>query len=764
MPLSRTEVERRALALFERIRAKPRARARLLASEPTLVRGRVAALERAAAPGLLVTLAGDGEPATPPERVGAFRLLRPIGTGGMGSVWLGERDDGLFEQRVAVKFLQSHLGDRAAERFRAERRLLAMLDAPGIARIIDGGVTDAGLAYVVMDHIEGETLDRAAAGLSIARRARLFAEVCEAVQFAHAKLVVHGDLKPGNVMVDAAGRARLLDFGVARLLNTDEDDGHAVPFTPAYASPERRAGAPPSIADDVFALGRMLGDLVEGEADADLTAIASQATRGEPADRYPSVGALIADVGRWQERLPVSARRATLAYRARLFVARHAWGVGLTAAAMLLLAGFAAVATQNYLEAERARAEAEQRFGEVRSISRYLLFDLYDRLADAPGTVETRVRLAETAGRYLDRLNATPNAPLDLKLEMAQGYRRLARVQGGSAVANLGRPADALRSLDRSEALAAQVLARRPRSAEALELRGRIETDRWALAPSTPASEAINRRARGWFDRALAAEPGRVSARLGVIDTEKNRANDLTWVRQEAAQAIPVAQSALAELRAMRLDTEQAALLEVAVLNKLGDAYYYSGQLPEALDVYRDAERLVDVRLARGESLQWLAKKGEAAWNVGGTLGDLDQPEAALAKGREGAAVMRRVLSYGPDALAEQLLFILYGHEATVLTKLGRPSEAVRPARLSLDLREARARANPGDPTRARELALGLQATAVAYGDAGRRTEACALARRSMAAWDEIAARGTLAGMDTGEARPKARQALADYC
>lgn len=762
--LSPAEVERRALALFEDLHDQPRSRKRLLGDAPTVVRLRVEALERAAGPGVLATEAGAVEMMEPPERVGVFRLLRPIGAGGMGAVWLAERDDGLFQQRVAVKFLQAHLDPRAAERFAAERRLLAMLDAPGITRIIDGGVTEDGLAYVVMDYVEGRTLDLAADGLPLDARLRLFAEVCEAVQFAHGRLVVHGDLKPNNAMVDEGGRVRLLDFGVARLLDAEEAPAQATPLTEAYASPERRAGAPPSIADDVFALGRTLEHLLGDSRDPDLLAIAGQATAEDPARRYGSVGALIADLARWRERLPVGARDGGVAYRARLFVRRHRLGVGLTAAAMLALAATAGVATVNYLEAERARAEAENRFGEIRSISRYMLFDLYDQLSNAPGTVEARARLAQTAGLYLDRLAATPNAPLDLKLELAQGYRKLARVQGVSAVASQGKPADALKSLARAEVLAAEVLKSRPDSAEAMELRGYVEIDRWSLSPSNGESGAAAKRALTWFDEALAVAPGRVAAKLGRIEAEKNRAHNMIWEQYKPAEAVPLLQRGLADLRALDVKTDEAGLLEVAILNRLGDALYYAHKPAEALKAYEEAERLVDTRLAGGESLQWLARKGEAAWNVGGTLGDMDQPEAALAKGREGEATMRRVLSYGPDALAEQLLFILYGHEAAMLGELGRPGEAVAPAQASLDLREARLKASPGDPTRMRELAIGLQATSDTYAKAGRRAEACGLAQRSMAAWREMESKGLLSGLDVGEARPRAQTSLDRYC
>ncbi|TAJ71961.1 MAG: serine/threonine-protein kinase [Phenylobacterium sp.] len=762
------EVERRALALFERLSARPKSRDRLLKAETPDIVARVEALERsaAAARAMLPTDAGLSAPIEPPDRVGPFRLIRQIGSGGMGSVWLAERDDGLYEQRVAVKFLHAELGALAAERFAVERRLLAKLEAPSIARVIDGGLTADGLAYVIMEYVDGETIDVASADHPARGRVGLFRDAAEAVQFAHSRLIVHGDLKPSNIMVDRDGRVRLLDFGLARLTDTD-DDGHSAahgPMTHGFASPQRAAGAAASIADDVFALGVVLGQLIGGMGEPDLAAIANKAASPAEDDRYSSVAALIADIDRWRERLPVRARPASFAYRARLFVRRHRVGVAMTAAAMLVLACSAGVATANYVAAERARAQSERRFSEVRAISRYMLFDLYDRLANAPGTVEARVNLAQTAGRYLDRLSASPGAPVDLRLEIAQGYRRLARVQGITNIANLGQPAAAERSLDRAEALAAGVLAAQPGSAEALELRGWIEVDRWTLKPDTAESRAATERGRNFFLQALKQEPGRTSARLGLLETEKDRAYDLTWGENRPADAIPVLQAALAELRRLKLETDEAKLVEVGILNRLGDATYYANHIPEALEPYRAAEAIVDERLRRGEKLEWLARKGESAWNVSGTLSDMAQKPAALDKAREGEAVMQRVLSYGPDAQAEKLLLVLYGHEATLLADLQRPVEAIAPARLSLALREARARLARGDPARERDLAVGLEFTSRVFAEAGRRREACAMARRSTATWDAIAAAGRLGQKDAADARRRAEQAEARYC
>ena len=217
------DVERRALALFEALSERPRSRARLIKKEGAAVRARLAALEAGAEDAALSlpTHAPGGFDLDAPDRVGAFKIVRRLASGGMGSVWLGSRDDGLYEQNVAVKFAHGELGADAAERFSEERRFLARLEIPAIARLIDGGVAE-GRPYLVMEYVDGEPLDAFCEGHPLRERLNLFRDAAEAVQYAHSQLVVHADLKASNILVDRAGRVRLLDFGIAKLLGSDD--------------------------------------------------------------------------------------------------------------------------------------------------------------------------------------------------------------------------------------------------------------------------------------------------------------------------------------------------------------------------------------------------------------------------------------------------------------------------------------------------------------------------------------------------------------
>ena len=329
--------------------------------------------------------------------VGRFTVDRLIGRGGMGEVYSARRDD--LDQHVALKLLRPGPEVRAGM-FDRERRMLAGLEHPGIARLIDGGVTGDGRLWMAMEYVEGEPIDGwcRARATPLRDRLRLFAEVCDAVAYAHAALVVHCDLKPSNILVDASGRVRLLDFGVARLV--DDPEVAAAAATPDYAAPEQLVHAPPTVAVDVYALGAVLFELLTGhspwqtggsapslikrllrdepplasEAAAagapvpaarlagDLDAICAKALRNDPKARYGTVAALAADVRRVLDYRPVQARGGGAAYVLGRFARRSPWAVGASIAAVLaVIAGTGGVALQarrTAVERDVALAEA----------------------------------------------------------------------------------------------------------------------------------------------------------------------------------------------------------------------------------------------------------------------------------------------------------------------------------------------------------------------------------------------------------------------
>lgn len=718
-----------------------------------------------------------------PARIGPFKVMGEIARGGMGAVVRAERDDGMFQQTVAIKLIRSDLAsERARARFTEERRILARLRHPGIVRILDGGEV-GGRPWLAMDLVDGRPVTEALGNADEATRLTAFEAVCEAVSYAHRNLVIHADIKPGNVLMSADGRVHLLDFGIARLIVGIDgaEAGDPYPLTKGYAAPERGVGIPPTIPSDVFSLGMlllaMLGcDLPQDDADhvpgtrlpagqltGDLAAVAARALAERPEDRYPDVAALLDDIRRHRAFEPVLARRdADWRYVAGRFARRHRRPLALAALAVLLLAGTAVVSTVSYVRAERARAEADKRFVELRGLAQFMLTELSDRLSDAPGTVAARERIADVAGTYLDRLRAVPDAPLDLRLDTARGYYRLAKLQGLSGVANLGRPDVAARSLDRAEAVLAQV----PSYADKLALQGDLAIARWTLASGTKGPE-WTMKAASFYGDALALDPDRKDALLGQLVVARNRGFDLTTA-DRPDEALPVLRAGLTKLRAtawpeaLRRD---AKLLEVGYLARIGDAIYYDGDIPGALPPYRESEALIRAELAKTPSLQWEEKLGEAAWNISGTLGDIPGHQAeALAVAERGVAEMQRTLSFGPDAAIETRLLILYGQQALLLGLLGRPSEAAEASQKSIALRRRRLAASPQDVTRRRDLAVALAAHSDVLAKMGQSTAACLAAREGSNLLEGLRSAGDLAQKDIRSDIPKLEQAAKRQC
>ena len=339
---------------------------------------------------------------------GAYTLVQQLGAGGMGSVWLARRNDGRFEGTAAVKLLSAALlGPAGASRFRREGTILARLKHPHIAQLIDAGVSEAGQPYLVLEHVEGEPIDRWCddRALDVESRVRLFLDVLAAVAHAHANLVVHRDLKPSNVMVSKEGRVKLLDFGIAKLLEGD-DAGDGAPtqltreagraFTPAFAAPEQVTGECVTTATDVYALGALLyllltgairwrpeprrralrailetepGRLSDGVHDprlrrelrGDLETIVAKALKKRPEERYASVTALAEDLRRYLAEEPILARPDSLAYRTRKFARRNARSLAAAAMAVFALAAVVAFyGTRLADERDRVRLEARK--------------------------------------------------------------------------------------------------------------------------------------------------------------------------------------------------------------------------------------------------------------------------------------------------------------------------------------------------------------------------------------------------------------------
>ncbi|HEV2575677.1 MAG TPA: serine/threonine-protein kinase [Acidobacteriaceae bacterium] len=441
--------------------------------------------------------------------IGKYRVLHEIGSGGMGAVYLAERADQQFEQRVALKLMREILPGRGAlERFRRERQILAKLEHPGIARLLDGGVTDSGQPYAVMEYVEGLPIDQYCERhkLSVADRLRLFLQVAKAVEFAHRNLVLHLDLKPANILVTADGAARLLDFGISRILNETHTTELTAPLlTLQYASPEQLSGQPVGMASDEFSLATVLYKMLTGtlpypiegmssfeaarvvretaarpasevapperkaELRGDLDIILLHALRKEPERRYGTVSDFARDVERYLASEPVAAHADSVRYRVSKFVRRHRGYVGVAAAALVIAMVSVVFVVRYAIVARRAENVAETRLKDVHDLAHTFIFDVDPKLDGIPGTVEARGVILKTGMKYLDVSAAASGNDDKLKMELAQGYAQLSQEQYNFLKQSEGDVAGAHVSQAKALALAENVLSRHPKDPKTIQ-------------------------------------------------------------------------------------------------------------------------------------------------------------------------------------------------------------------------------------------------------------------------------------------------------
>jgi tetratricopeptide (TPR) repeat protein len=449
-----------------------------------------------------------------PQRIGVYRIVRRLGEGGMGIVYLAERDDDEYKQQVALKVLKpGPQSSRLLRLFRRERQILAQLQHPDIARLMDGGTIDGRIFYV-MEFIDGSpvTVYCDEHQLSIVQRLRLFCRICDAVSYAHRKLIIHRDLKPSNILVTPTGTPKLLDFGLAKMFEGPAGAEGAATLslgtmmTPAYASPEQVRGEHLSTAADVYSLGVLLYELLTGEnpqagekqtpfevcctildqdpkppsyaaelrkqthLKRDMDDIVLKALRKEPEHRYTSVDEFREDIERFLNGFPVHACRGTAYYRLRKYYGRHRWGIAVsvlgTVAAILAAAS---VWWQG--------RQAEMRFEQVRGLAHSVVFEMHDAVRDLPGSVGARGLIVERALQYLRQLEASGPKKRSLQLEMAGAYQKIGEIQSDDLGGSLDDTAGAVESFVVARKLLKQVLRGSPQDDAIERMLIRVDTD-----------------------------------------------------------------------------------------------------------------------------------------------------------------------------------------------------------------------------------------------------------------------------------------------
>jgi eukaryotic-like serine/threonine-protein kinase len=578
---------------------------------------------------------GDGE-AEIGTRLGAYRLVAELGSGGMGVVYLAERDDGELERRVAVKLLPPGLGTAAAlARFREERQILARLDHPDIARLIDAGTSAGGRPYFVMEQVDGEPIDLSCRRrrLALADRVRLVARVCRAVHAAHQNLVVHRDIKPGNVLVTADGAPKLLDFGIAKRLDGDGAAPATVgpwrPMTPEYASPEQLRGEPVSTATDVYGLGVLLYELLTGvhpfrtpgtaphevarricetrpvrpsaavaagaagldapperlarRLRGDLDAIVLAAMHPEPARRYASAERLAEDLERFLDGRPVVARADSLAYRAGKFVRRHRLAVAAAVLVVLLLAGFAAAMAVQSARVERQRVEAERERRRAERVSSFLveLFEVSYPTREQARSVTARELLDRGAERIAAGLEDEPEVEARLLATIANVYDQL------------GLYAEARPLLERRLELARALHG--DEHPEVAEAHSQLAINAWRRGDYAVA-ESLHERVIALRRRLLGTDAPEVADSLNALAAMLHEAGE--YARAETAHRAALA------IRRARFGEESWQVSQS--LGNLGWLLHDRGRFAEAEELYRRALALN--RRLFGDEHRWVAQ------------------------------------------------------------------------------------------------------------------------------------------------------------
>lgn len=718
----------------------------------------------------------DGRMFSDSARIGPYRLLRMLGQGGMGEVWLAERADAAYSKQVAIKFIGSFLGNRdAVAWFRRERQALATLEHPHIARLLDGGETDDGRPYLVMEYVNGIAIDLYSDGLGLEKVLELFLQVCAAVDHAHHALIVHRDIKPANVLVTGDGECKLLDFGIAKEIELNAGDDAQTKtqaFTLHYASPEQMTGQPITVASDIYSLGALLYRLLSGQVihaqatnlhsqlqaiettslekpsrvllaqlkfeeserkkrarklQGDLDDIVMKCLRSEPVARYGSVRELIDDIHRYKSHEPVLARRGSFSYRATRWLRRNWLAVGAASALLLTLAiGMVATVWQARV-AEQQRVLAQKRFDLSRALVKDVLFEFQDRLASVPGTIEARRQLVASTKKYLQELSADAQDDPDLLADMALVERRLGDITGNPQHPNIGDTPSARLHYERAEKLSRRAVSLRPKD------------------PRLSLELARTLYARGQFafwddDLKLSESAYRAAIPLFATELKRNPAKEISLQHDSAVIGLGDVQhwngqlkEALATYDSVCNARVLAAAKDPALMDSAGICHAHRADTLAWLERYPEATREIDLALAIDVAqmkktpndnhyahgyIVTQSKRGEILdWS--------GKKEEALDAMTQGLEVAEKMAIKDPsDVRSARNVALMHSKRGDVLLAMNRTDAAIADYKAGLAANIALQKRAPTQSEYQRDVAFSHKRVGMAYHQAGEGVQA----------------------------------------
>jgi tetratricopeptide (TPR) repeat protein/tRNA A-37 threonylcarbamoyl transferase component Bud32 len=658
------------------------------------------------------------------RRLGPYRIVAEAGRGGMSQVFKAVRDDEQYEKQVAIKLLKPGLDtDSLLRRFKAERQILAQLSHPNIAHLLDGGATEEGAPYLVMEYIEGNPIDVYCdvRQLGVTERIDLFRDLCAAVHYVHQHLMVHGDLKGGNVFVTEQGVVKLLDFGIAKLLGPTptaaRDATGFLALTPEYASPEQVRGEQITTASDIYSLGVLLYRLLCGalpyeatgsttwqlakqicEHDArppsvtaaeattgygrfakilrgDLDNIVLKALKKSPDERYPSAEQFAEDLRRYLRGFPVAARPDTTGYRVRKFAQRHrSAAVAGTLFVVALIAGVITTGWQAH-RAEVQRQRAERHLNEVRELTSVYLAEVYDAVAVLPGGTKARKLLVENSIKSLAGLEREAQDSPQLQRDLAVAYDRLADVQGDYIGANIGDTEGALESHRHALRLRRALVEHDPTVDARRELlRSAVKLSELLMGQSTvPEALSLAREGAEMGDSLLQDKNTSARDRRYAAAAFMNYG----WAQGlsgDVEAGLPWLQKALRvneQLAAEDPKNADAQRSVIVVHGRIGDVYSEGVDQPaKALPYYERALQLVEpLAAANKDDAELQRMKAFTLSSIADLQNNLQRPAEGLANYERSLAIIEPLRAADPDDEfgRQAVVFLLNGRGESYL-------------------------------------------------------------------------------------------------